>query len=487
MNGKLSQMIKAEFSDNTVLIKTQLHNRCGYMLIVVHLKEAFAKRYPTIKLDYELIDSICGGDYKKNPRMTLNQFVRFFEHFHIQLIVYDRLYNILYENINPEYVKHMPAVYIMATNNHFYFINCNKDSLAVKLKTLKFDNKKKLTTNYITNEEDYINTEKIVVFQLEKFDQQLIDGIESNTTFIYKDCFTSYRKKITTYTKGKDDFDKDLFELSTILTEKKIANKFVLDSIIVYHPKYKVVISRQTDKNRFYYIYKTPRQVLESIRALQQENDDMEKRFYFHSNEPLDAILRDFMNANIQPRLTYRNKAIKTIQFIVGNNIVEIGNDNNEYTGTMNITDEDHYIEYSKGLRKTKNAYIRPLYKSYYAESTQLLMDNNTLGGYINIKENAKNCIEIDFNRYYLSILNDLKKLPQLTKFDRFADYKGEPLEKNTFYYCKNKNKGDNPYLASNYRICWGKNLMAYTGDDLEIIAYIEADELCCEQLLRTY
>ena len=83
--------------------------------------------------------------------------------------------------------------------------------------------------------------------------------------------------------------------------------------------------------------------------------------------------------------------------------------------------------------------------------------------------------IHLDFNRYYTSILKNIKKIPVVNSFDNFVDYKGEELEDFNIYFVQ-KTNSNICYPHNMFSLCFGMNLKDVSG--IKIISHLRVSKL---------
>ena len=85
------------------------------------------------------------------------------------------------------------------------------------------------------------------------------------------------------------------------------------------------------------------------------------------------------------------------------------------------------------------------------------------------------NIIQLDFNKYYTSILNDLNDFPIVNAFDNFVDYDNGEI--NDYYlYQVEKLNDDYKYPINKYSLCYGKNIKGL--NNIKIISVLKTSKL---------
>ena len=124
--------------------------------------------------------------------------------------------------------------------------------------------------------------------------------------------------------------------------------------------------------------------------------------------------------------------------------------DNNEMF--HNYLDKKNQIT-SKLLNKnyisSYNEQVQGMLKTYYG--------NALIGSFENIYEEFE-ALEIDYNKYYTSILQSIEKIPVINEFDSFEDYKGEEIKDYNLYFVQKKDDLIE-YPLHHYSLCYGMNI----------------------------
>lgn len=84
-------------------------------------------------------------------------------------------------------------------------------------------------------------------------------------------------------------------------------------------------------------------------------------------------------------------------------------------------------------------------------------------------------CIHIDFNKYYTSILNQIDKVPVINTFDDFIDYSNQTIENYNLYYVEKLNN-DGTYPFHKFSLCFGMNIKNVNG--IQILKYLQVSKL---------
>ena len=86
----------------------------------------------------------------------------------------------------------------------------------------------------------------------------------------------------------------------------------------------------------------------------------------------------------------------------------------------------------------------------------------------------ADEIIEIDYNKFYTSILQDTDVFPLVNSFDEFIDYNGEALDDLNIYYVE-KTVENNEYPFYQFNLCMGKNIKGVK--NINIIAVLDTSK----------
>ena len=98
---------------------------------------------------------------------------------------------------------------------------------------------------------------------------------------------------------------------------------------------------------------------------------------------------------------------------------------------------------------------------SQYSSNVKQMLDayksGPLIGGFREFPEDNQ-FIQIDFNKYYTSILANLDEFPAVNSFDEFVDYKNEKLEKYNLYTVE-KLVNSQSYPYHKFSLCYGRNI----------------------------
>ena len=136
------------------------------------------------------------------------------------------------------------------------------------------------------------------------------------------------------------------------------------------------------------------------------------------------------------------------------------------------------FHNYIDKKNKVLSRLLNKNYISQYSSQVQELLKSCGIGGLIGSFSYTDNtdCIEIDYNKYYTSILRDIKKIPVVNSFDNFKDYDNHTIQDYSLYYVEKKDNTIN-YPINHYSLCYGFNIKDIT-DSLNIIAYLQPSKI---------
>jgi hypothetical protein len=136
------------------------------------------------------------------------------------------------------------------------------------------------------------------------------------------------------------------------------------------------------------------------------------------------------------------------------------------------------FHNYIDKKNKVLSKLLNKNYISQYSSQVQELLKSCGIGGLIGSFSYTDNteCIEIDYNKYYTSILRDIKKIPVVNSFDNFKDYDNHTIQDYSLYYVEKKDNKIN-YPINHYSLCYGFNIKDIT-DTLNIIAYLQPSKI---------
>jgi hypothetical protein len=143
------------------------------------------------------------------------------------------------------------------------------------------------------------------------------------------------------------------------------------------------------------------------------------------------------------------------------------------------FSDSKMFHNYIEKKNNVLNKLLNKNYISKYSSQVQNMLKDCGIGGLIgnfDYVDEDTDCIEIDYNKYYTSILRDIKKIPVVNGFDNFKDYDKHEIKDYNLYYVQKKDDTI-AYPINHYSLCYGFNIQDIT-NTIHIIAYLEPSKL---------
>jgi len=113
-------------------------------------------------------------------------------------------------------------------------------------------------------------------------------------------------------------------------------------------------------------------------------------------------------------------------------------------------------------------------YMSQYSSNVKQMLDayksGPLIGGFREFPE-SNQFIQIDFNKYYTSILANLDEFPAVNSFDEFVDYKNEKLQKYNLYMVE-KLVNNQSYPYHKFSLCYGRNIEGVK--NIRVLAFLQ-------------
>jgi len=100
----------------------------------------------------------------------------------------------------------------------------------------------------------------------------------------------------------------------------------------------------------------------------------------------------------------------------------------------------------------------------------------NEKKGVMEVHMKHKDVIEVDYNKYYTSILRDMEYIPIVNSFDQFVPYKNEPISDYCLYYVEKKDYTIK-YPLHFHSLCYGINIKDII-EELNILAVLTPSKL---------
>ena len=140
---------------------------------------------------------------------------------------------------------------------------------------------------------------------------------------------------------------------------------------------------------------------------------------------------------------------------------------------------EEIFRHYTSVKNNVTNNLLTINYKSVYNPNVRTMLDSYykrpLKGKFGNIVIPLVKGIEMDFNKYYTSILMNIKHIPVVNSFDEFIEYNDEPIEDYNFYFVQ-KLDDKQIYPYHKLSICQGINIQDVTG--IKIISVLQISKL---------
>lgn len=148
---------------------------------------------------------------------------------------------------------------------------------------------------------------------------------------------------------------------------------------------------------------------------------------------------------------------------------------------------QKEFEHYTERKNWASNNLLTTNYLSNYSNNVKEMlityMPSALIGGFIETDE--LNTIQLDYNKYYTSILRDMPCVPIINSFDNFQNYNNEVIEDMNVYFVE-KLTTDNCYPFNKFNICFGKNIIGVK--NITILAQLkisQTKESCSKQVIE--
>ena len=160
------------------------------------------------------------------------------------------------------------------------------------------------------------------------------------------------------------------------------------------------------------------------------------------------------------------------------NLIISILEEEGVYSHTE-FEDEEIFKHYTSKKIFVSNNLLTNNYKSEYNQATKIMIDNYMKiaikGRFNDTSYEIVRGIKLDFNKFYTSILMNMKKIPVINGFDEFIPYNGSELKEYNLYFVE-KLDIKQTYPLNKYSVCYGLNLLGV--ENIKIISYLQVSKL---------
>ena len=214
---------------------------------------------------------------------------------------------------------------------------------------------------------------------------------------------------------------------------------------------------------------------------VEQLKDDKNDLYFLYNKYSLVDLYIELFNHGIKANAFMQSSELRFNQLRIKTNKKNIILYCLEEEGVSSSVSFDN-IEAFKSYQEYKNFALNHLlskvYISKYSYNFTLMinryMKSALIGTFTDIP-NDINFIQLDFNRYYTSILNAVKYIPKINSFDEFVDYNNEDIEDHNLYYVEKLNN-NLKYPFHKFSLCYGMNIRGIS--DIRIISHLVVSKL---------
>lgn len=199
---------------------------------------------------------------------------------------------------------------------------------------------------------------------------------------------------------------------------------------------------------------------------------DLKIRYYYYNCADLWKYFYHQLNIEFKVGMRGNNICFDTLIYedvnkrvVIQSNMKEIGL--NFATSIEEFGDSESVVvkafeNFENKKAKVNNELLTRTYISSYHPNVKNMLNTYMrppiFGQVCKVPRNQKHGIKLDFNKYYTSILKNIKHIPIVNSFDTFRDYQGEPVEEYNLYFVE-KLKMDGAYPFYRFSLCYGMNL----------------------------
>ena len=216
-------------------------------------------------------------------------------------------------------------------------------------------------------------------------------------------------------------------------------------------------------------------------------NDSYDGKIYIlYNDNNLFKLWEEYFNEGIKFDVNMKNDKLLFTRISLININVNTKPTKHLFISILDEDDVDYhktfetqeiYNNYMATLANVKNNCISRNYISNYSNDVKDMIRFYTRAGLVGSFENddiftgqKKDVMELDFNKYYTSILYDLPFIPVVNSFDHFQDYLNDEIIDNNIYFVK-KEILDNNYPFHHHNLCYGINIKGV--QNIKIISYL--------------
>jgi len=205
------------------------------------------------------------------------------------------------------------------------------------------------------------------------------------------------------------------------------------------------------------------------------ETEDSDIRILYNKASCFDLWL-ELYNNGFEPSVLMTNgevcfKFLRLLNVTFGNrqkkNILLYTLEEDGVYNHKQFDTEDVFNNYMNKTTYASNYLLTTNYVSSYADNVNAMlhkyMKAPLIGKFKTIAPVNDKCIHIDYNKFYTSILNEIKEFPVVNSFDDFTDFKGQDIKDYNLYFVE-KLRNDECYPFHKFSLCYGMNIKDVNG-----------------------
>ena len=238
--------------------------------------------------------------------------------------------------------------------------------------------------------------------------------------------------------------------------------------------------TKERDENLLdFIVIKDAKEILEVVKGKNKETF----HFYF-DGDCLDLFL-EFDKKGIQPNVMMKDGMVSFEKILINTlneNMIWVHTLQEEGV-TISANFENNII--LSNYMRVKNQVCNNLLSkghisNYNLENTLYMLDAYKIPPLVGaLRDNTKligyDVIELDYNKFYTSILHDIKEFPVVNSFDKFVTYNDEPIQNLNMYFVE-KLLDNDEYPFNKFSLCFGINIRNVS--NINILAVLNVSKI---------
>lgn len=275
--------------------------------------------------------------------------------------------------------------------------------------------------------------------------------------------------------------DRHIYKLNHNLKRLEQKLQYHIDNLqqICKAPNDKYFLKKQDEEVKSYLI----EGVDDVFRIMEDETMMGNIHLLYNKSDCFDLWL-EFYEKGIKPSTLMSKGQVSfnviRLDIVKGKSISIYANQQEGVSESSKFKDQEEFSYYTERKNWATNHLLTKNYLSNYSNNVKEMLSTymptaliGGVGDYPEYEEKIKT-FQLDFNKYYTSLLRDMPHIPIVNSFDNFQDYCDESIEDMNVYFVE-KLTSDMCYPLNQFNICYGKNIIGV--NNIKIIAQLKVSQ----------